>query len=276
MVPTGIAYALKIEKGWESTALTYLSTNLVDLDHLVANPVYDPNRCSINYHPLHSGNAIFGYSILALLPQARDVGTGLLIHMGLDYIDCELMKKKRLSQKSPINKYTFSNTQRNEKELENLKKKYTLGEIHFDSVIIADFGENLKSVINSFSFYDVTAQDAKFITLNQWFDETIFNESSANQIYFPSVDLINYSKFRETYLKNYNKYPSQISILSYDILGLIYYIKKVQGDNLVKNILNKKISYIGEVGKFSFEDKIVTHKLDIYQVFDNKFLKINK
>jgi len=108
LVPTGIAYALKIEKGWESTALTYLSTNLVDLDHLVANPVYDPNRCSINYHPLHSGNAIFGYSILALLPQARDVGTGLLIHMGLDYIDCELMKKKSLSQESPINKYTFS------------------------------------------------------------------------------------------------------------------------------------------------------------------------
>ena len=108
LVPTGIAYALKIENGWESTALTYLSTNLVDLDHLVANPVYDPNRCSINYHPLHSGNAIFGYSILALLPQTRDVSTGLLIHMGLDYIDCELINKKSLSEESPINKYTFS------------------------------------------------------------------------------------------------------------------------------------------------------------------------
>jgi len=108
LVPTGIAYALKIEKGWESTTLTYLSTNLVDLDHLVTNPVYDPNRCSINYHPLHSENTIFGYSILALHPQTRDVGTGLLIHMGLDYIDCELMKKKSLSQESPINKYTFS------------------------------------------------------------------------------------------------------------------------------------------------------------------------
>ena len=163
----------------------------------------------------------------------------------------------------------------NEKELENLKKKYTLGEINFDSVIIANFGENLKSVTNSFSFSDVTAQDVKFITLNQWFDETLLKESSANQIYFPSINLTNYSKFRETYFKSYNKYPPQISILSYDILGLIYYIKKVQGDNLVKNIFNKKISYIGEVGEFSFEDKIVTHKLDIYQVFDNQFLKIN-
>ena len=162
----------------------------------------------------------------------------------------------------------------NEEELKNLKKKYTLGEVDFDSVIIANFGENLKSVTNSFSFSDVTAQDVKFITLNQWFDETLLKESSANQIYFPSINLANYSKFKETYFKNYNKYPPQISILSYDILGLIYYINKVQGSDFKKNIFNKK-SYVGEVGEFSFEDKIVTHKLDIYQVLDNQFLKIN-
>ena len=162
-----------------------------------------------------------------------------------------------------------------EEKLKNLKKKYTLGEVDFDSVIIANFGENLKSVTNSFSFSDVTAQDVKFITLNQWFDETLLKENSANQIYFPSINLANYSKFRETYFKNYNKYPPQISILSYDILGLIYYINKVQGSDLKKNIFNKK-SYVGEIGEFSFEDKIVTHKLDIYQVLDNQFLKINK
>jgi len=112
----------------------------------------------------------------------------------------------------------------NEEELKNLKKKYTLGEVDFDSVIIANFGENLKSVTNSFSFSDVTAQDVKISTLNQWFDETLLKENSANQIYFPSINLANYYKFRETYFKNYNKYPSQISILSYDVLGLIYYI----------------------------------------------------
>jgi hypothetical protein len=173
-------------------------------------------------------------------------------------------------------KYAISLDNRiNKEELKNLKKKYTLGEVDFDSVIIANFGENLKSMTNSFSFSDVTAQDIKFITLNQWFDETILKENSTNQIYFPSINLTNYSKFKETYFKNYNKYPSQISILSYDILGLIYYINKVQGNDLKKNIFNKK-SYIGEIGKFSFEDKIVTHKLDIYQVFDGKFLKINK
>ena len=196
------------------------------------------------------------------------------VEKGIEILEKE-EELKNLKKKYILGEVDLDSVVINEKELKNLKKKYTLGEINFDSVIIANFGENLKSVTNSFSFSDVTAQDVKFITLNQWFDETLLKESSANQIYFPSINLTNYSKFRETYFKSYNKYPPQISILSYDILGLIYYIKKVQGDNLVKNIFNKKISYIGEVGEFSFEDKIVTHKLDIYQVFDNQFLKIN-
>ena len=199
--------------------------------------------------------------------------------------ELENLKKKYTFLDTQINEKELENLKKkhaislddqiNEEELENLKKKYTLGEVDFDSVIIANFGENLKSVTNSFSFSDVTAQDVKFITLNQWFDETLLKESSANQIYFPSINLANYSKFRETYFKNYNKYPTQISILSYDILGLIYYINKVQGSDLKKNIFNKK-SYVGEVGEFSFEDKIVTHKLDIYQVLNKQFLKINK
>ena len=198
--------------------------------------------------------------------------------------ELENLKKKYTFLDTQINEKELENLKKkhaislddqiNEEELENLKKKYTLGEVDFDSVIIANFGENLKSVTNSFSFSDVTAQDVKFITLNQWFDETLLKESSANQIYFPSINLANYSKFRETYFKNYNKYPTQISILSYDILGLIYYINKVQGSDLKKNIFNKK-SYVGEVGEFLFKDKMVTHKLNIYQVLDNQFLKIN-
>ena len=126
------------------------------------------------------------------------------------------------------------------------------------------------------SFSDVTSQDVKFITLNQWFDETLFKESSANQIYFPSIKLTNYLKFRENYLKNYNKYPPEISILSYDILGLIYYLNNIQGNNLTKNIFNKKKTYVGEVGEFFVENKIITHKLNIYQILNNQFLEINQ
>ena len=96
-----------------------------------------------------------------------------------------------------------------------------------------------------------------------------------NQIYFPSINLNKYSKFRKNYLKNYHKYPAQIAILSYDILGLIYYITKNQKNNFTKEILNSKKSYIGEVGTFFFKDNQITHKLNMYQVLNNKFVKIN-
>jgi len=168
-----------------------------------------------------------------------------------------------------------SDNPKNKKKLESLKKKYTLGDVNFDSVIIADFGENLKGITTSFSFSDVTGDTVKFITLNQWFDETLFKENSMNQIYFPSINLNKYSKFRKNYLKNYHKYPAQIAILSYDILGLIYYITKNQKNNFTKEILNSKKSYIGEVGTFFFKDNQITHKLNMYQVLNNKFVKIN-
>lgn len=64
---------------------------LVDLDHLLADPIFDPNRCSIGFHPLHSGLAIGVYIVMLLFPKVRIVGIGLLIHMALDYMDCLMM-----------------------------------------------------------------------------------------------------------------------------------------------------------------------------------------
>ncbi len=63
-------------------------TMIVDLDHLLANPIYDPNRCSINFHPLHSYPAILLYIIMAAFPKSRLIGLGLLLHMGVDLTDC--------------------------------------------------------------------------------------------------------------------------------------------------------------------------------------------
>ena len=65
-----------------------MATMAVDLDHLLAVPMYDPNRCSIGFHPLHSYYAIGVYVILLFFPKTRIVGIGLVIHMILDYIDC--------------------------------------------------------------------------------------------------------------------------------------------------------------------------------------------
>jgi len=63
-------------------------TMIVDIDHLLANPVYDPNRCSINFHPLHSYPAILLYIIMVAFPKSRLIGLGLLLHMGIDLTDC--------------------------------------------------------------------------------------------------------------------------------------------------------------------------------------------
>ncbi len=67
-----------------------VSTMLVDIDHLLANPVYDPGRCSIGFHPLHCFLPIMLYVTLCFIKKTRYVGIGLVIHMALDSLDCQL------------------------------------------------------------------------------------------------------------------------------------------------------------------------------------------
>lgn len=69
-----------------------VATMLVDLDHLLAEPYFDPSRCSIGFHPLHSYYAIALYALMLLLPKLRIVGVGLLFHMLTDFQDCLWMK----------------------------------------------------------------------------------------------------------------------------------------------------------------------------------------
>jgi len=190
----------------------------------------------------------------------------------IEQITSYSQRKKRLERRIKILEKSDDPTSK--KKLEKLKKKYTLGEINFDSVIIADFGENLKSVTNSFLFSDVTTKNVKFITLNQWFDENLLNENSMNEIYFPSINYKNFSKFNKSYFKIYNNYPSKISILSYDILGLIYYVYKKNEGNMNANLFKDKDIYKGEIGSFIFTKNEITHNLDIYQILNGQFSKV--
>lgn len=77
---------------WKKTYLIFLLTMLVDLDHLLATPIYDTGRCSIGFHPLHSAIAIFIYCILLFPKQTRIISIGLLMHMATDGLDCLLYK----------------------------------------------------------------------------------------------------------------------------------------------------------------------------------------
>ncbi len=76
---------------WKRAALCMLAGWVIDIDHLLADPVYAPGRCSIGFHPLHTWPAIAAYGALAIPHKTRWFGIGLLIHIVLDGIDCRLM-----------------------------------------------------------------------------------------------------------------------------------------------------------------------------------------
>jgi len=76
---------------WKYAFLVMLAGILIDLDHLLANPVFDPNRCSIGFHPLHSYFAITFYLFLLIPKKSRLVALGLVIHIIADLVDCSFM-----------------------------------------------------------------------------------------------------------------------------------------------------------------------------------------
>ena len=157
------------------------------------------------------------------------------------------------------------------RELSRLEQKYTLGKVNFDSVIIIDFGNSLKSVLASLVFADVNEEDVLFTTVNQWFDESIFYENSVKSLYYPSINFDNFKKHNNKYYKTFQLYPNEITILAYDALGLIYYVwNKNKGINSINDFfLKEKIK--GKIGSFNFNEKKVTQELKIYKAENKKF-----
>ncbi len=87
VVPGLIAYWF-YRSQWKRVWLLLILTMLIDLDHLLATPIFDPNRCSINFHPLHTYAASGVYIILILFKKSRIIGIGLLLHILTDALDC--------------------------------------------------------------------------------------------------------------------------------------------------------------------------------------------
>lgn len=84
----GLIARIFFRNQWKKAWLIMLATMLVDLDHLLATPLFDPGRCSIGFHPLHSYYAIAVYAVMAFIPTVRIIAIGLLFHMFTDYQDC--------------------------------------------------------------------------------------------------------------------------------------------------------------------------------------------
>ena len=173
-----------------------------------------------------------------------------------------------------ITRLEKSNQNNKERLIERLKKRDTLGNVKFDSIIIADFDESLKSVTTSLLYTDISPKKKYFITLNQWFDESLLVEASAQPLYFPSINKKNYEDFSVEYFEKFNQYPNQLSFLSFDLVGLIYYLI-IQNDSIVnEDIFTKKNLFKGKVGIFEIKDNKINHILNFYKVEDNEFKKI--
>ncbi len=159
------------------------------------------------------------------------------------------------------------------RQLERLEQRYTIGDVNFDSVIIIDFGNNLKSVLTSLVFTDVDQEKVLFTTLNQWFDESIFYENTVKSLYYPSINYNEFKKYKKKYFKTFENYPNEITILAYDAIGLIYYTWKKNGKIQSVNDFAFKGKIKGKIGTFSFSDKKIIQNLNIYKAENKKFTK---
>ena len=181
-------------------------------------------------------------------------------------------RKQRL--KDELKRLTESEEVNKESKIANLEKKDTLGGINFDSVIIADFDESLKSVTTSLLYTDVSSKRVHYICMNQWFDKSLLKEKSLQPIYFPSVNKKNYEEYINEYLNIFNKYPNQISFLSYDLVGLLYFLLFDNDFVIDKKIFYKKNRFKGKIGIFEINKNKITHLLNFYSAENGKFKKI--
>ena len=160
------------------------------------------------------------------------------------------------------------------RRIDKLNKKYTIGNVDFDSLIISDFDESLKSVITSFLYSDVSPKDKYFITLNQWFDESLLSEKNIQPLYYPSINKKNLESFSNKFSEFYNEKPNHLSLLSYDLIGLIYYLSLKNDLSDTKLLFKKQSSFKGKIGVFDIKDNKINHKLNFYQIQNGSFKEI--
>tara|TARA_B100001939_G_scaffold296122_1_gene269933 strand:- start:563 stop:1717 length:1155 start_codon:yes stop_codon:yes gene_type:complete len=161
-----------------------------------------------------------------------------------------------------------------EQQLKKLEKKYTLGKVNFDSVIISDFNESLKSVITSLLYTDVSPKQKSIITFNQWFDKSILEDKNIQPIYYPSINNKNLEDFKQKFFKKFNQYPNHLSLLSYDLVGLVYYLSINDELADLSKLFRKKNSFKGKIGIFDIQNNKINHRLSFYKVENGKIKRI--
>ena len=111
------------------------------------------------------------------------------------------------------------------------------------------------------------------MTFNQWFDESLLNETASQPIYYPSINKENLEEFKK-FLNKFNEDPNHISLLSYDLVGLIYYLSLKNDINEINKAFNAKNSFKGKIGIFDIKDNKINHRLNFYKIENGSLIEI--
>ena len=190
-----------------------------------------------------------------------------------DITNYKIRKQNLIDEITRVEKSDLSDEVK-KRRIERLKKKYTIGKVKFDAVIISDFDESLKSVITSLLYTDVSPKDKFFITFNQWFDESLLNEKTLQPLYYPSINKKNLENFNKKFFEKYNEVPNHLSLLSYDLVGLIYYLSLKMNLLETNELFKKENSFKGKIGVFDIKDNKINHRLNLYEIKDGEIREI--
>ena len=190
-----------------------------------------------------------------------------------DITNYKIRKQNLIDEITRVEKSDMSDDVK-KRRIEKLKKRYTIGKVKFDAVIISDFDESLKSVITSLLYTDVSPKDKFFITFNQWFDESLLNEKTLQPLYYPSINKKNLENFNKKFFEKYNEVPNHLSLLSYDLVGLIYYLSLKMNLSETNELFKKENSFKGKIGIFDIKDNKINHRLNLYEIKDGEIREI--
>ena len=110
--------------------------------------------------------------------------------------------------------------------------------------------------------------------MNQWFDESLLNENTIQPIYYPSIDEENLRKFENKFKKKFNVNPNYLSLLSYDLVGLVYYLTLKNSDLQINKIFKKENSFKCKIGTFDIKNNKINNRLNFYKVENKEIIKI--
>jgi len=248
-----------ISTGINSTSQLKTIKKFIDQNKINKTIFLSPN---LNYD-LEIKKGIKESKIKSLKQYFYDIEPTKLTKQIEEITNYEVRKQNLIDE---ITRIENSDDPNKEKKIKNLEKRYTIGNVNFDSVIIADFDESLKSVITSLLYTDVSPKDKYFISFNQWFDESLLVESASQPIYYPSINKENLKKFEEKFFQQFNETPNHLSLLSYDLVGLIFYLSLKNSIFDISKAFKAKNSFKGKIGIFDIENNKINHRLNFYKI----------